>query len=111
MEAENYRQKGVGEIAEQKVVEAPKERTFQGLQKGQRVKRRIHRGNGIHKYKALTQVVVFHTNTQIESDTRIILIENENIIDDKFLEKFGQFKIIQVRKTCYVAVLESIIEE
>ena len=111
MQTEKHKQRGIDEVIGQEVVEAPKERTFQGLQKGQRVKRRIHRGNGIHKYKALTQVVVFHTNTQIESDTRIILIENENIIDDKLLEKFGQFKIIQVRKTCYVAVLESIIEE
>jgi hypothetical protein len=90
---------------------APRDRTFQSLQKGQIVKKKIHRGKGTHKYIALTQVCVFRTETITDIDKRIILIENENIIDDSLLEKFGQLRIIEVHKACYVAVLESFVEE
>jgi hypothetical protein len=89
----------------------PRDKSFQGLQKGQIVKRKIHRGKENHRYVASTQVFVLQDEEITGIDNRIILIENENLIDDNLLEKFGQFKIIQVRKTCYVAVLESIIEE
>jgi hypothetical protein len=111
MEAENYRQKGVGEIAEQKVVEVPKDKTFQGLQMGQVVERKIHRGKGAYKYIAFTKVSVFCNDEITDIDSRIILILNEDDIDDSLLGKLGRFKIIQIHKTCYVAVLESIVEE
>ena len=86
----------------------PRDKSFQ---KGQIVKRKIHRGKENHKYVAFEQVFVLHNEEITDIDNRVILITNENLIDDNLLEEFGQFKIIEVHKTCYVAVLESIVGE
>ena len=78
---------------------------------GQVVERKIHRGKRNHKYKAFAQVYVLDNEELTDIDNRIILISNEGSFEDIVIGKYGQFKIIQVLKTCYLAVLESIVGE
>lgn len=107
MQTEKHEQKGIG----QKVVEAPKDRTFQGLHVGQIVMRKIHKGKENRGYLAFAQVFVLKDEEITNVDNRNILIKNEDTIDDSLLEKFGLFKIIQVEKTYYVAYLLAIVRE
>ena len=99
MQTEVHNQKGIG----QKVVEAPKDRTFQGLQMGQIVKSVIHRARGNRKYIAFVNVFDFRDEEITDIDSRILLILNEDDIDDSFIGKLARFKIVETRKTCYLA--------
>lgn len=99
MQTEVHNQKGIG----QEIVEVKKNRTFQGLQIGQVVARKIHRGKENNRYVAFTQVFVRSNDKITDIDNRIILIENEDTINDSLLGKFGLFRINQVEETYYVA--------
>lgn len=90
---------------------APRDRSFQGLQEGQVVKRKIRRGKGANRYIALTEVSVSRNEEVTDIDNRIMLILNQDSFEDNILGKYGQFNIIEVRKTCYLAFLESIVGE
>ena len=89
----------------------PRDKSFHGFQKGQIVKRKIHRGKENHKYVASAQAFVLQDEEITNVDNRNILIKNEDTIDDSLLEEFGLFKIIQVEKTYYVAYLLAIVRE
>jgi hypothetical protein len=107
MQTEKHEQKGIG----QEIVEAPKDRTFQGLRVGQIVESVIHRGRGNHKYIAFESVFAFRDEELTDIDSRIILILNEDDIDSSFIGKLARLKIIETRKTCYLAYVLATVGE
>ena len=107
MQTEVHNQKGIG----QEIVDAIKDRTFQGLQMGQIVMRKIHKGKENRGYVAFAQVFVLKDEEITNVDNRNILILNEDDIDDSFIGKLARFKIVEIRKTCYLAYVLATVGE